>query len=53
MIAEAGINLVGDFDRALKLVDIAADNAEYVKFQSFSSEKLVSNSDKTSTYIDS
>ena len=55
LIAEAGINHDGDFNRACKLVDIAANaKAEYVKFQSFNASKLVSSRlDETSSYIDS
>lgn len=55
LIAEAGINHDGDFDRACKLVDIASNSgAEYVKFQSFNASKLVSSRfNETSSYIDS
>lgn len=42
IIAEAGVNHNGDIDRALLLVDAAADaGADYVKFQTFSAAKLV------------
>lgn len=42
VIAEAGVNHDGDIEKALHLVDIAADaGADYVKFQTFSTERLV------------
>ena len=53
IIAEAGINHDGNFEKAKKLVDVAIEaKADYVKFQSFDSNKLVCNEDETSTYID-
>jgi N-acetylneuraminate synthase/N,N'-diacetyllegionaminate synthase len=43
IIAEAGVNHNGDINIAKKLVDVAADaGADYVKFQTFKAEKLVS-----------
>jgi N-acetylneuraminate synthase len=52
-IAEAGINHDGDVEKAKKLVDIAVQTkADYVKFQSFRSEKLVTQNALTSSYID-
>lgn len=43
VIAEAGVNHNGSIDLAKKLVDVAADaGADYVKFQTFKAEKLVS-----------
>ena len=46
IIAEAGINHDGDFEKAKKLVDVAVKaKADFVKFQSFDSNKLVSASD--------
>ena len=43
IIAEAGVNHNGDLNTAYKLVDAAAEaGADYVKFQSFVAEKLVS-----------
>lgn len=41
-IAEAGVNHNGDVEMALDLVDVAADaSADAVKFQTFSTERLV------------
>ena len=43
IIAEAGVNHNGDIKTAEKLIDAAKDaGADYVKFQSFRAEKLVS-----------
>lgn len=43
IIAEAGVNHNGDLDRALQLIDAAADaGADVVKFQTFRSGKLAS-----------
>ena len=42
VIAEAGVNHNGDINLAKKLVDAAAEaGADYVKFQTFKAEKLV------------
>jgi sialic acid synthase SpsE len=41
IIAEAGINHCGSLDRAMKMVEVAADSgADVVKFQSFTADKL-------------
>jgi N,N'-diacetyllegionaminate synthase len=43
IIAEAGVNHNGDLELAKKLIDAAAEaGADYVKFQTFKAEKLVS-----------
>lgn len=43
IIAEAGVNHNGCIENAKKLIDIASDaGADYVKFQSFSADRLVS-----------
>lgn len=42
VIAEAGVNHNGELAMALKLVDVAADaGADFVKFQTFSADRLV------------
>lgn len=52
-IAEAGINHDGDLKKAMKMVDVASKaGADYVKFQSFKAQKLVTPNALTSTYID-
>ena len=51
IIAEAGVNHNGDIKLAKKLIDIAADaGADYVKFQTFKADKLVSTSAKKAEY---
>jgi N,N'-diacetyllegionaminate synthase len=43
IIAEAGVNHNGDMQMAMQLIDVAAEaGADYVKFQSFRAETLVS-----------
>ena len=45
IIAEAGVNHNGHIEMAKKLIDAAADaGADYVKFQTFKAEKLVTKS---------
>ena len=45
IIAEAGVNHNGDIELAKQLIDIAADaGADYVKFQTFSADRIVSRS---------
>ena len=52
-IAEAGINHNGDLETAKRMVTAAADaGADYVKFQTFKAEKLVTPDALTSSYID-
>ncbi len=42
IIAEAGVNHNGSMELAKKLIDVAADaGVDYVKFQTFKAEKLV------------
>ncbi len=42
IIAEAGVNHNGSLDNAKKLIDVAAEaGADYVKFQTFKAEKMV------------
>lgn len=51
IIAEAGVNHNGELQLAKKLVDAAADaGADYVKFQTFKAEKLVSPEAKKADY---
>lgn len=51
IIAEAGVNHDGDFQKAIKLIDIAAESrANVVKFQTFSAESLVSLNAKKADY---
>lgn len=51
IIAEAGVNHNGNMDTARKLIDVAADaGVDYVKFQTFKTENLVSNDAPTAEY---
>lgn len=51
IIAEAGVNHNGDLEKALQLIDVAADaGADCVKFQTFKAEKLVSSSAQKAEY---
>ncbi|MDO6759744.1 N-acetylneuraminate synthase [Tamlana sp. 2_MG-2023] len=51
VIAEAGVNHNGDIENAFKLVDAAVDaGVDFVKFQTFKSENLVSKSAKKAAY---
>ena len=51
IIAEAGVNHNGDMDLAKKLIDVAADaGVDYVKFQTFKPESLVSKFAKKAAY---
>jgi N,N'-diacetyllegionaminate synthase len=53
IIAEAGINHDGDIEKAKKMIEAASrSGADYVKFQSFKSKKLVTPTALTSSYID-
>ena len=51
IIAEAGVNHNGDVNMAKQLIDAAAEaKADYVKFQSFKAEKLVSKKARKADY---
>ena len=51
IIAEAGVNHNGDFENAKKLILAAANaGADYVKFQTFKSDKLVSKDAQKAEY---
>lgn len=51
IIAEAGVNHNGDIELAKKLIDVAVDaGVDYVKFQTFKSESLVSKFAKKAFY---
>lgn len=51
IIAEAGVNHNGDIELAKKLIDVAANaNVDYVKFQTFKADKLVSKEAKKAEY---
>jgi N,N'-diacetyllegionaminate synthase len=51
IIAEAGVNHNGDINLAKRLIDVAAEaGVDYVKFQTFKAEKLVSKNAKKAEY---
>ncbi|ARS36176.1 N-acetylneuraminate synthase [Pontibacter actiniarum] len=51
IIAEAGVNHNGDIQLAKQLIDVAADaGVDYVKFQTFKADKLVSKTAKQAVY---
>jgi N,N'-diacetyllegionaminate synthase len=51
IIAEAGVNHNGNLDNAIKLIDAAvAAGVDYVKFQTFKADKLVSKSAQKAEY---
>lgn len=51
IIAEAGVNHNGDLSNALKLIDAAAEaGADFVKFQTFKTELVVSNKAQMAEY---
>jgi N,N'-diacetyllegionaminate synthase len=54
IIAEAGVNHNGSIDTAKRLIEVAADaGVDYVKFQTFKAEKLVTKSASRANYQDS
>lgn len=51
IIAEAGVNHNGDIEKAMKLIDAAAvAGVDYVKFQTFKADQLVTKSAKKARY---
>ena len=51
IIAEAGVNHNGDINSAKKLIDVAEEaGVDYIKFQSFTADKLVSKDAKKANY---
>ncbi|WP_299123951.1 N-acetylneuraminate synthase [uncultured Winogradskyella sp.] len=51
IIAEAGVNHNGNIDLAKQLIDVAAEaGVDYVKFQTFKSQKLVSKNAQKANY---
>lgn len=51
IIAEAGVNHNGNLNLAKKLIDVAAEaGTDYVKFQTFKAEKIVSKKAKKAAY---
>ena len=53
IIAEAGVNHNGDLDRAYALIDVAAEaGADFVKFQSFVPDALVTVDTRLADYQD-
>lgn len=51
IIAEAGVNHNGDLQTAFKLIDAAAEaKVDWIKFQTFKAEKLVSKDAQKATY---
>tara|TARA_B110000211_G_C14014537_1_gene524763 strand:+ start:5 stop:1027 length:1023 start_codon:yes stop_codon:yes gene_type:complete len=51
IIAEAGVNHNGDINMAKRLIDVAVDaSVDYVKFQTFKAERLVSPSAQKAKY---
>ena len=51
VIAEAGVNHNGDMERAIQLIDVAAQSgADVVKFQTFNAKKLVTATARKAAY---
>lgn len=54
IIAEAGVNHNGSFDTAKKLIDAASEaGVDYVKFQTFKADKMVTKAASRANYQDS
>jgi N,N'-diacetyllegionaminate synthase len=52
IIAEVGVNHNGDYDTALKMVDVIAEtSADCVKFQTFSADEFINDPNETYEYI--
>ena len=50
-IAEAGVNHNGRLERAIQLIDVAAEaGADFVKFQTFSADRLITLSAEKADY---
>ena len=51
IIAEAGVNHNGSFDKAIALIDVAAHaGADYVKFQTFKASNLATKAAQKTAY---
>lgn len=51
IIAEAGVNHNGNIENAFRLIDCAAEaGVDFIKFQSFKADKLVSRTAKKAEY---
>jgi len=51
IIAEAGVNHNGNIDKAISLIDVASSaGADYVKFQTFNAEKVISRNASKAEY---
>jgi len=51
VIAEAGVNHNGDFNKALELIDVASEcGADFIKFQTFNATNIVSASANLAAY---
>ncbi len=51
VIAEAGVNHNGDIDQAKEMIEVASDaGADFIKFQTFKAEKLVTKNAKKADY---
>ena len=51
IIAEAGVNHNGEFQKAIDLIDVASEcGADYVKFQTFKANQLASEKAQLASY---